>query len=73
MSACNDCWDEAFRRAQIGGGHQVDHYEAILLLHPSERHWCAFARSLTPPEPVECCASGRCEVCTPGFEWGRDA
>lgn len=25
-----------------------------------------------PPEPVECCASGRCEVCTPGFVWGRD-
>jgi len=20
-------------------------------------------------EPVECCASGRCEVCTPGFVW----
>lgn len=25
-----------------------------------------------PPEPVECCASGRCEVCSPGFDWGRD-
>jgi hypothetical protein len=23
-----------------------------------------------PPEPVECCASGRCEVCTPGYVWG---
>ena len=22
--------------------------------------------------PSECCASGRCEVCTPGFEWGWD-
>jgi len=21
---------------------------------------------------VECCASGRCEVCSPGFDWGRD-
>lgn len=20
----------------------------------------------------ECCASGRCEVCSPGFDWGRD-
>lgn len=20
----------------------------------------------------ECCASGRCEVCTPGYVWGRD-
>ena len=47
MSACNDCWDEAFRRAQIGGGHQAEHYEALLLLPPSERHWCAFAQSLT--------------------------
>ncbi len=26
----------------------------------------------TPPEPAECCASGRCEVCSPGFDWGRD-
>jgi hypothetical protein len=24
------------------------------------------------PEHVECCASGRCEVCTPGYVWGRD-
>ena len=23
-------------------------------------------------DEVECCASGRCEVCTPGFNWGRD-
>lgn len=22
--------------------------------------------------PAECCASGRCEVCTPSFVWGRD-
>lgn len=51
MSACNDCWDEAFRRAQIGGGHQADHYEAILLLPPSERTWCAFAQSLDMPFP----------------------
>jgi hypothetical protein len=20
----------------------------------------------------ECCASGRCEVCTPGYDWSRD-
>jgi hypothetical protein len=24
------------------------------------------------PATVECCASGRCEVCSPGFDWGRD-
>ena len=56
MSACNDCWDEAFKRAQIGGGHQSDHYEAILLLPPSERPWCAFAQAQTcvlPPAEAE--------------------
>ena len=25
-----------------------------------------------PPEDAECCASGRCEVCSPGYVWGRD-
>jgi hypothetical protein len=30
-------------------------------------------RALVVPAPeVECCASGRCEVCSPGFDWGRD-
>jgi len=24
------------------------------------------------PEDAECCASGRCEVCSPGYVWGRD-
>lgn len=47
MVVCNDCWDEAFKRARVGGGHQAEHYEAILLLPPSERPWCATARSLT--------------------------
>lgn len=23
-----------------------------------------------PPGDFECCASGRCEVCAPGFTWG---
>ena len=27
---------------------------------------------IQPPDPIECCASGRCEVCSPGFDWGRD-
>lgn len=26
----------------------------------------------SPSPKVECCASGRCEVCSPGFDWGRD-
>jgi len=25
-----------------------------------------------PLEDAECCASGRCEVCSPGYVWGRD-
>ena len=25
-----------------------------------------------PPGDFECCASGRCEVCSPGYVWGRD-
>jgi hypothetical protein len=50
MNVCNDCWDEAFRRAQIGGGHQAEHFEAILLLPPQERTWCRFSQSLTPTE-----------------------
>ena len=51
MAACNDCWDEAFRRAQISGGHQAEHYEAIIQLPPAERPWCAFARSITEEAP----------------------
>lgn len=51
MSACDDCWDEAFVRSQIGGGHQVEHYEVILALPPSERPWCAFARQITDDQP----------------------
>jgi hypothetical protein len=27
---------------------------------------------IPPDRGVECCASGRCEVCCPGFVWGRD-
>lgn len=50
MTACNDCWDEAFRRSQFGPGCQADYYEALLLLPPSERPWCAFARGMTQQE-----------------------
>lgn len=51
--ACNDCWDEAFRRSQIGGGHQAEHYEALLLLPPEDRMWCSFARAVL----------GKCATC----------
>lgn len=49
--------------------HRADHarnwLDVLALLDGS-------ARPNLPPEPVECCASGRCEVCSPGFDWGRD-
>lgn len=36
-----------------------------------ERHKRLVMQTPPPPEePVECCGSGRCEVCTPGYEWG---
>lgn len=68
MTACNDCWDEAFRRSQIGDGHQVEHYEAILLLHPSERPWCAFAQSQTRAQRVERIGDGWVGTCNHGTE-----
>lgn len=30
MSACEICWDEAFRRSRLFGGHQADHYRDLL-------------------------------------------
>lgn len=37
------------------------------------RNGCYYPHACSePPQPNECCASGRCEVCTPGFVWGRD-
>lgn len=38
---------------------------------------CGNPRKLGDPPSVplaspECCASGRCEVCSPGFDWGRN-
>ena len=48
---CIDCWDEAFRRAWLGGGHQAEHYEAIIHLPPAERPWCAFGRYVTKEAP----------------------
>ena len=31
-----------------------------------------FDKTAALSEPDECCASGRCEVCSPGYNWGRD-
>ena len=30
MSACETCWDEAFRRSRMLGGSQVDHYQRLM-------------------------------------------
>ena len=30
MSACEPCWEEAFRRALSRGGRQTDHYHDLL-------------------------------------------
>ena len=39
-------------------------------VHPdvSETYPCWYCRA--SQEPEECCCSGRCEVCCPGYEWG---
>jgi len=31
-----------------------------------------FDKTAALSDPGECCASGRCEVCCPGYVWGRD-
>lgn len=75
MTACNDCWDEAFRRSQIGGGHQVEHYGAILLLPSRERPWCAFTQSMTraaPEEPAEFGGGGYYAYDLPTLERAAD-
>jgi hypothetical protein len=30
MSACEDCWSEAYWRSKIRGGHQAEHYRDLL-------------------------------------------
>jgi hypothetical protein len=38
-----------------------------------ERLWAQLNEATNVPDaPAECCASGRCEVCCPGYVWGRD-
>ena len=42
-----------------------------------ERLWAQLNEATNTPhsdpgDPGECCASGRCEVCCPGYVWGRD-
>ena len=34
MAACQRCWDEAFVRARMLGGHQADIYAEVLAEHP---------------------------------------
>ena len=37
MSACEDCWNEAYRQARMLGGSQVEHYERLIrsVEHPA--------------------------------------
>lgn len=40
MSACEACWDEAYRRSCLVGGSQVDHYQRLIETldgHPTTR------------------------------------
>ena len=30
MSACETCWNEAWRQAQMLGGTQVEHYQRLI-------------------------------------------
>ena len=66
MSACDDCWDEAFRRAHISGRLQVECYEALLLVPPAERHWCT--RPQASPLPLHRTEAGypNCATCDGG-------
>lgn len=34
MSACEECWTEASRKALVLGGHTADHYVRELAAHP---------------------------------------
>lgn len=34
MSACEICWDAAFLRSRLFGGHQADHYRDLLAEQP---------------------------------------
>lgn len=50
------------------GGAQCQHCGHVVCTCDAE---LAEARRVEWESP-ECCASGRCEVCTPGYVWGRD-
>lgn len=38
MTACEPCWNEAFRQSRLIGGSQVDHYLKLLELLDSHPH-----------------------------------
>ena len=41
-------------------------------VHPDVHEpWPCFVCRAERDEPVECCRSGRCEVCAPGYRWGE--
>jgi hypothetical protein len=49
MTACEPCWNEAYRQSRLLGGSQVDHY--LRLIEVLDGHECA--PSPTPSEPTE--------------------
>ena len=66
--------DETFCPGCGRAGVVVALDSTLLEVRPEiRRHVCGLGGpGSSAPEPVECCASGRCEVCTPGYDWGRD-
>lgn len=40
-------------------------------VHPSEPEPYPCSVCIGEREPVECCRSGRCEVCDPSYVWGQ--
>lgn len=48
MTACESCWNEAYRQSRLRGGSQVDHYLALLEVLDGHPHGPA-----TPPDATE--------------------
>lgn len=53
MSACEPCWNEAFRKSRALGGSQVDYYRLLIEMHAT----CP-ATTNRPPETDEENADG---------------
>ena len=51
MSACEPCWNEAYRQSRLAGGSQVDHYYRLLKVRDGHPHTTTPAP--TPAHPSE--------------------